>query len=193
MPRESQELLERKLLIPEEDDHMLEEGFTDLGDGVLGDIGGEIHTLDLGADRTGKRNDLDGAVRQGASVQSRGKGGGTAARIRYGKLSFVQYRQGLRLDLTQRYHRWCGDLGPRAVNRNGRNADCDCMKLLIALTVAAVLALAGVMFTHERGGPSTSAAGSHQRIQTISTGRTVDLAPHLRDGTWTVVEFTAEW
>ncbi len=63
------------------------------------------------------------------------------------------------------------------------------MKVLIGIAVAVILGLAGIMFTHERGGP----AGSHAKIQTISTGRAVDLASHLRAGTWTVVEFTAEW
>ena len=67
------------------------------------------------------------------------------------------------------------------------------MKVLIALTVAVVLGLAGIIVTHERGGSSASTTGSQAKIATISTGQTVDLAPHLRDGTWTVVEFTAGW
>ncbi len=65
------------------------------------------------------------------------------------------------------------------------------MKVLIGIVVAVILGLGGIVFTHERGGPSAS--GSHAKIQTISTGQTVDLAPHLRAGTWTMVEFTAEW
>ena len=51
MPRKRHELLERKILIPEEDDEVFEEGVTDLGNRVFGDIGGEIHTVDLSADR----------------------------------------------------------------------------------------------------------------------------------------------
>ena len=63
------------------------------------------------------------------------------------------------------------------------------MKVLIGIAVTVILGLGGIMVTHESGGP----AGSHAKIQTISTGRTVDLAAHLRAGTWTMVEFTAEW
>ena len=65
------------------------------------------------------------------------------------------------------------------------------MKVLIGIAVAVILGVGGIMFTHERGGPASS--GSHAKIQTISTGGSVDLAPHLRAGTWTMVEFTAEW
>lgn len=65
------------------------------------------------------------------------------------------------------------------------------MKVLIGIAVAVILGLGGIMFTHERGGPASS--GSHAKIQTISTGGSVDLAAHLRAGTWTMVEFTAEW
>ena len=66
------------------------------------------------------------------------------------------------------------------------------MKWLIAFAAVVVLGLAGVVVTHEMRS-SSSASGSNQKIATISTGERVDLAPHLRPGTWTVVEFTAEW
>ncbi len=65
------------------------------------------------------------------------------------------------------------------------------MKVLIGIAVAVILGLGGIMVTHDRGGPASS--GSHAKIQTISTGGSVDLAAHLRAGTWTMVEFTAEW
>jgi hypothetical protein len=66
------------------------------------------------------------------------------------------------------------------------------MKWLIAIPVVIILGLGGIMLTHERGG-GPSSPGSQGKIVTISTGEAVDLAPHLRDGTWTVVEFTADW
>ncbi len=58
------------------------------------------------------------------------------------------------------------------------------MKVLIGIAVAVILGLGGIMVTHESG---------DAKIQTISTGGSVDLAAHLRAGTWTMVEFTAEW
>ena len=64
---------------------------------------------------------------------------------------------------------------------------------MIAIPVVILIGLGGIIVTHERGGASSSALGSQQKIATISNGETVDLAPHLRDGTWTVVEFTADW
>ena len=63
------------------------------------------------------------------------------------------------------------------------------MKWLIALVVTGMLGLGGVIVMHERGGSS----GSNQKIATISTGERVEIASHLRAGTWTVVEFTADW
>ena len=67
------------------------------------------------------------------------------------------------------------------------------MKWLIAIPVVLMLALGGFMVMHNSGGGPSSGTGSHQNVATISTGEAVDLAPHLRAGTWTVVEFTADW
>ena len=83
--------------------------------------------------------------------------------------------------------------GENAASRDDQNTDLHDMKWLIAFAAVVVLGLGGVMFTHKRGSSSSSAPGVNQKIATISTGETVDLAPHLRAGTWTVVEFTADW
>ena len=64
------------------------------------------------------------------------------------------------------------------------------MKWLIGLAIVAVLGVAGVVVTHET---SNSSSTSGSKIATISTGERVDLASHMRAGTWTVVEFTADW
>ncbi len=88
----------------------------------------------------------------------------------------------------------CADAmrGENAASRDSRNTDLHGMKWLIAFAAVVVLGLAGVVVTHEMRS-SSSASGSNQKIATISTGERVELAPHLRAGTWTVVEFTAEW
>lgn len=67
------------------------------------------------------------------------------------------------------------------------------MKWLLALGAALVLGMGALILTHERGRSASTAAGSHGEGATISHGEAVDLAPHLREGTWTVVEFTADW
>lgn len=67
------------------------------------------------------------------------------------------------------------------------------MKWLIAVAAALVLGMVGIVVKHERGGSTSSAAGSHEKVATISTGAAVDLPSHLREGTWAVVEFTADW
>ena len=67
------------------------------------------------------------------------------------------------------------------------------MKWLLALGAVLVLGLAGVVVSHERGRSPSTGAGSGNKIVTISSGEEVDLNSHLRPGTWTVVEFTADW
>ena len=63
------------------------------------------------------------------------------------------------------------------------------MKWLIALCLVLVAGLVGVVVTHDRAGGGTDGA----KIATISTGQKVDIDAQLRDGIWTVVEFTADW
>jgi len=67
------------------------------------------------------------------------------------------------------------------------------MKWLIVLGTALVLGLGGVVVLHESGRSPVQFASSDEKIATISTGDEVDLEAHLRPGTWTVVEFTADW
>ena len=50
-------------LVPEEDDAVVEPGPPDLGDGVVGEVGGEVDAGDLGAQGARDRRHLDGAVR----------------------------------------------------------------------------------------------------------------------------------
>ena len=61
---------------------------------------------------------------------------------------------------------------------------------MIAIPVVMMLGLGGIMIMHDGG---ASSSGSQRKIETISTGEAVDLASHLSAGSWTVVEFTADW
>jgi len=58
--------------------------------------------------------------------------------------------------------------------------------LLLAL---GILALAGVVFL----GDDSSSEVASERIRTISRGEEVEIAEHLDDDSWTVVEFGADW
>ena len=67
------------------------------------------------------------------------------------------------------------------------------MRWLLALGGALVAGLAGIVLLHERSSSPTAVAPSGGKVATISSGEAVDLESHLRPGTWTVVEFTADW
>lgn len=43
------------------------------------------------------------------------------------------------------------------------------------------------------GGGATGAESNTEKIATISKGERVEIAQHLRDGRFTIVEFTADW
>ena len=58
----AEELLGTEELVAEEDHEVLEPGPADLGDGVVVEAGREVDSGDLGPDRTGERQHLDGAV-----------------------------------------------------------------------------------------------------------------------------------
>ena len=59
---EREELLGCELLVAEEHHEMVEPRPADLGDGLVGELGGEVDAADLGAERPGERQHLDGAV-----------------------------------------------------------------------------------------------------------------------------------
>ena len=65
------------------------------------------------------------------------------------------------------------------------------MKWLIAFAAAILLGLVAIIARHETS--STGSASSGENTATISTGQTVELNDHLAAGTWTIVEFTADW
>ena len=59
---EREELLGTEELVAEEDHEVLEPGPADLGDGLVDQVGREVDAGDLGPDRAGERQHLDGAV-----------------------------------------------------------------------------------------------------------------------------------
>jgi len=58
-PGEGQLFLWGELLVAEEDDEVVEEGATDLGDQLVGERCRELHAADLGAERAGHGQDFD--------------------------------------------------------------------------------------------------------------------------------------
>lgn len=70
------------------------------------------------------------------------------------------------------------------------------MRILIAVTLLLFFGMAGVVAWSELSGdgaPAATPAGPGPKVATISHGEVVDVRPHLFDGHWTVVEFTADW
>ena len=59
---EGEELLGLEELVAEEHDEVLEPGPADLGHRLVGEVGREVDAGDLGAERAGDRQHLDGAV-----------------------------------------------------------------------------------------------------------------------------------
>ena len=75
-----------------------------------------------------------------------------------------------------------------------RRADAAPMKVMIALSACAVLAMGAVVVCHERpaaAGPAP--AQSLADVVTVSTGQRVDLARHVPRSGFTIVEFTADF
>ncbi len=68
------------------------------------------------------------------------------------------------------------------------------MKWLIALVVTILLGLVAIITLHEKPSRrSPGAASSGDKSVLISIGQTINLNDHLVEGTWTIIEFTADW
>lgn len=69
------------------------------------------------------------------------------------------------------------------------------MRILIAAVVLVFLGMAGAVVFSEMGGSERPRApvSAGAKIATISNGEPVEIADHLTDGAWTIVEFTADW
>ena len=68
------------------------------------------------------------------------------------------------------------------------------MKWLAVVAVLIVVGLVGIVITHDsRTGSSPGSSGGGEKVVTISHGEAVTIEDHLTRGTYTIVEFTADW
>lgn len=66
--------------------------------------------------------------------------------------------------------------------------------VIVVATLGAGLALMAPRHSEPQAtGGAMGSAATNDKIAVISTGKRVEIAEHLKDGRFTIVEFTADW